>query len=57
VGYLDRLPPMEAPVDGLYLATTAQIYPQDRGMDEGVKVGYRAANAVLSQHRLAGVQS
>jgi protoporphyrinogen oxidase len=46
LGYLDRLPPLEGPVDGLYVTTTAQIYPQDRGMDEGVKAGYRTADAI-----------
>ena len=46
LGYLDRLPPIEGPVEGLYVTTTAQIYPQDRGMDEGVKAGYRTADAI-----------
>jgi protoporphyrinogen oxidase len=46
LGYLDRLPPLEGPVEGLYVTTTAQIYPQDRGMDEGVKAGYRTADAI-----------
>jgi protoporphyrinogen oxidase len=46
LGHLDRLPPLEGPVGGLYVTTTAQIYPQDRGMDEGVKAGYRTADAI-----------
>jgi hypothetical protein len=46
LGYLDRLPPIRGPVEGLYLTTTAQIYPQDRGMDEGIKAGYRTADIV-----------
>jgi protoporphyrinogen oxidase len=46
LGHLTRLPPIEGPVEGLYLTTTAQIYPQDRGMDEGVKAGYRTADVV-----------
>jgi len=46
LGHLKRLPPIEGPVAGLYLTTTAQIYPQDRGMDEGVKAGYRTADVV-----------
>ena len=46
LGYLDRLPPLEGPVSGLYVTTTAQIYPQDRGMDEGIKAGYRTAEVV-----------
>jgi protoporphyrinogen oxidase len=46
LGHLKRLSPIEGPVDGLYVATTAQIYPQDRGMDEGVKAGYRTADVL-----------
>ena len=46
LGYLDRLPPLEGPVSGLYVTTTAQIYPQDRGMDEGIKAGYLTAEVV-----------
>lgn len=46
LGYLASLPSIRGPVEGLYLATTAQIYPQDRGMDEGVKAGYRAADVI-----------
>jgi protoporphyrinogen oxidase len=53
LGYLDRLPPLEGPAKGLYVTTTAQIYPQDRGMDEGVKAGYRTA-AVISDMVSAG---
>ncbi|HET9733600.1 MAG TPA: FAD-dependent oxidoreductase [Acidimicrobiales bacterium] len=46
LGYLDLLPAIRGPVEGLYLTTTAQIYPEDRGMDEGVKAGYRTAGVV-----------
>lgn len=53
VGYLDCMPSIRGPVEGLYLTTTAQIYPQDRGMDEGVKAGYRTADVVRSTLRPA----
>ncbi|HET6963614.1 MAG TPA: FAD-dependent oxidoreductase [Acidimicrobiales bacterium] len=52
LGYLDVLPSIRGPVEGLYLATTAQIYPQDRGMDEGVKAGYRTADVVRDTIRV-----
>lgn len=52
LGYLDRLPPLEGPVRGLYVTTTAQIYPQDRGMDEGVKAGYRTADVIHDRGRV-----
>ncbi|MDQ2728256.1 MAG: FAD-dependent oxidoreductase [Actinomycetota bacterium] len=48
LGQLDRIPPMTGPVAGLYVTTTAQIYPQDRGMDEGVRAGYRTADVILA---------
>jgi len=46
VGHLARIPPLRSHVDGLYVCTTAQIYPQDRGMSEGVRTGGEAAEAV-----------
>jgi protoporphyrinogen oxidase len=48
LGYRDRIPGMKAPADGLYIATTAQIYPADRGMSEGIRIGGDAAAAILS---------
>lgn len=48
VGQLDRMVPMTGRLQGLYVSTTAQIYPQDRGMDEGVRAGYRTADAILA---------
>jgi protoporphyrinogen oxidase len=43
----DALPSMLTDVPGLVLATTAQIYPQDRGTNYAVLLGERAADAVL----------
>lgn len=34
--YLPRIPPSPTHIGGLHLATTAQIYPQDRGMHAGI---------------------
>jgi predicted TPR repeat methyltransferase len=45
--YLPQIPPVEAHLPGLYLATTAQIYPQDRGMSEGIKRGIQVAEQML----------
>lgn len=45
--YLPRIPPAEADLPGLWLATTAQIYPQDRGMSEAIKRGQQVAAAML----------
>jgi protoporphyrinogen oxidase len=46
-GYLRRMPPVRADAPGLYVSTTAQIYPQDRGMSEGLVTGRNAATDVL----------
>jgi SAM-dependent methyltransferase len=43
VGHLARIPPVRSHLSGLYASTTAQIYPQDRGMSEGVRTGGEAA--------------
>ena len=36
------------PIEGLYLANTTQIYPEDRGVNYSVRLG-RAAAAVVAQ--------
>ena len=43
IGHLGRIPPVRSHIGGLYVATTAQIYPQDRDMSEGVRLGTEAA--------------
>jgi protoporphyrinogen oxidase len=47
LGYREMIPPIRSHIDGLYVATTAQIYPEDRGMNEGVRIASRATNAIL----------
>jgi protoporphyrinogen oxidase len=50
LGYARTIPPILAPEPrGLALATTAQIYPDDRGMDNGVQLAERAVDALLRQ--------
>jgi len=44
--YSEKMPPLWTPVEGLYLANTSQIYPQDRGMNYSVQLGQRAAEIV-----------
>lgn len=48
LGYGRRLPPTATAVDGLFAATSAQIYPFDRGMSDGVALGQAAAADVLA---------
>lgn len=44
--YVPAIPPARSHIDGLYLATTAQIYPQDRGMDAGIVRAQATVDAI-----------
>jgi protoporphyrinogen oxidase len=46
-GYARRIPPLRTPVDGLVLANTTQIYPEDRGTNYSVRLGDQAVEALL----------
>jgi protoporphyrinogen oxidase len=49
VGYARTIPPLlPAEPRGLALATTAQIYPEDRGMDNGVRLAERAVRKLIA---------
>jgi len=48
IGHLRRIPPLESHIAGMWVCTTAQIYPQDRGMSEGVRTGKEAAAAIAA---------
>jgi protoporphyrinogen oxidase len=48
VGYHERIPALRTPVEGLVLANTTQVYPEDRGTNYAVRLGDEAARAVLS---------
>ena len=47
-GYRRLIPSVRTPVQGLYLATMAQIYPQDRGTNYAVRQGREAARTVAT---------
>lgn len=38
-GYLDKLPPVALPVQGLWVADTSYYYPEDRGISESIGFG------------------
>ena len=42
-GYREKIPEHRTPIDGLYLATMSQIYPEDRGQNYSIKMGERVA--------------
>jgi hypothetical protein len=46
-GYAGRLPPMKTPLPGVYLATMAHVYPQDRGQNYSMALGERVAAQML----------
>lgn len=41
--YHETIAPHRTPVDGLYLANTTQIYPEDRGQNYSIRMGRRVA--------------
>ena len=47
-GFLDRLPPIDLPIEGLVLADTAYYYPEDRGISESIDLGRRMAKMVTA---------
>jgi protoporphyrinogen oxidase len=48
VGYHQRIPPLRTAVDGLFLANTTQVYPEDRGTNYAVRLGDEAAATLLA---------
>jgi len=42
-GFLDRLPPIQLPVTGLWVADTSYYYPEDRGISESIGLGRKMA--------------
>ena len=47
LGYQPNIPEHRTPHQGLYLANTTQIYPEDRGTNYSVRMGRRVANMVI----------
>ena len=50
-GYRNLIPNLQTPLENLYLATMAQIYPQDRGTNYAVQQGREAARALIEAIR------
>lgn len=46
VGYRSKIPPHRTDVEGVYLASMAQVYPQDRGQNYAVAMGRRLAEEI-----------
>ena len=45
--YREKIVPHDTPIQGVYLANTSQIYPEDRGTNYGVKMGTTLAKMIL----------
>lgn len=48
-GFGARLPPIQLPVTGLFVADTSFYYPEDRGISESVGLGRRMARMAIAQ--------
>ena len=46
--YLDKLPPVALPVNGLWLADTSYYYPEDRGISESIDFGRKMARTATT---------
>lgn len=51
--YSDRMPSHRTPIQGVYLANTTQVYPEDRGTNYSVRMGVHVANMVMDDRRRA----
>ncbi len=47
-GYLEKLPPVSLPVEGLWVADTSYYYPEDRGISESIDFGRKMARDITS---------
>ncbi len=47
-GFLDRLPSVQLPVKGLWVADTSYYYPEDRGISESIDFGRRIARMAVA---------
>jgi len=47
--YSQQVPDHQTPIEGLYLANTTQIYPEDRGMNYSVYLGQKIASIVQAR--------
>ena len=48
--YSSLIPEMQTPLENVYLATMAQVYPEDRGTNYAVRSGARVSSLVKARH-------
>ncbi|HVV34698.1 MAG TPA: NAD(P)/FAD-dependent oxidoreductase [Vitreimonas sp.] len=44
--YSKLIPPFETPIANVFIATMAQVYPEDRGTNYAIREGHKAAEAI-----------
>lgn len=50
VGYRQRIPSLQTPVDGLYLCSMGQVFPEDRGQNYAIAYGDKVAQKLMTDH-------
>ena len=48
--YSEKIPDYRTPIQGLYLANTTQIYPEDRGTNYSIRLGQRISRLVIEDN-------
>ncbi len=51
--YAQHIPPLKAPLPGLWIGSMFQVYPQDRGQNYSVALANRLARAILDEGQAA----
>ena len=45
--YSELIPDVETPIEGVFLSTMAQVYPEDRGTNYAVREGDKVARRII----------
>ncbi|MGC9398633.1 MAG: NAD(P)/FAD-dependent oxidoreductase [Anaerolineae bacterium] len=48
IHHSQKIPPLQTPIPNLFMANMSQVYPWDRGTNYAVKIGHKAARAVVA---------
>ena len=49
INYNKKIPGKVTPIDGVYIATMAQIYPEDRGTNHAIRDGTNIAQYIINK--------
>jgi protoporphyrinogen oxidase len=52
LGFSRRIPPIQTPIDNLYLTDSYQIHPGDRAISDSTALGRQAAQLILAKQAL-----